>query len=119
MGVGKFVDIISSFANIGKNKEQSLREATLAAFDSHVKDGKYPSMKEIFDFAMDIEGDKQSTLRNILFTLSDYTIFETEVDPLNTFLDRNYFSFPFWALFLLKYVLQPHSLLSITSTTPL
>ncbi|KYG81660.1 DNA sulfur modification protein DndE [Roseivirga ehrenbergii] len=91
MGVGKFVDIISSFANIGKNKEQSLREATLAAFDSHVKDGKYPSMKEIFDFAMEIEGDKQSTLRNILFTLSDYTIFETEVDPLNTFLDKNYY----------------------------
>ena len=91
MGVGKFVDIISSFANIGKNKEQSLREGTLAAFDSHVKDGKFPSMKEIYDLVMEIEGDKQSTLKNILFSLSDYTIFETEVDPLNTFLDRNYY----------------------------
>lgn len=91
MGVGKFVDIISSFANIGKNKEQSLREGTLAAFDSHKKDGKYPSMKEVYDLVMDIEGDKQSTLKNILFSLSDYTIFETEVDPLNTFLDRNYY----------------------------
>ena len=91
MGVGKFVDIITSFANIGKNKEQSLREATLAAFDSHVKDGKYPSMKEVFDLTMEIEGDKPSTLRNILFSLSDYTIFESEVDPLNTFLDRNYY----------------------------
>ncbi|WP_215222604.1 DndE family protein [Echinicola shivajiensis] len=91
MGVGKFVDIISSFANIGKNKEQSLREGTLAAFDSHKKDEKYPSMKEIYDLVMDIEGDKQSTLKNILFSLSDYTIFESEVDPLNTFLDRNYY----------------------------
>lgn len=91
MGVGKFVDIISSFANIGKNKEQALREATLSAFESHKKDGEYPSMKEVFDFAMEIEGDKPSTLRSILFSLSDYTIFETEVDPLNTFLDRNYY----------------------------
>ncbi len=91
MGVAKFVDIISSFANIGKNKEQSLREGTLAAFDSHAKDGKYPSMKEVYDLVMDIEGDKQSTLKNILFSLSDYTIFETKIDPLNTFLDRNYY----------------------------
>lgn len=91
MGVGKFVDIISSFANIGKNKEQSLREATLSAFENHAKDGKYPSMKEVYDLVMDIEGDKPSTLKNILFSLSDYTIFETEVDPFNTFLDRNYY----------------------------
>lgn len=91
MGVGKFVDIISSFANIGKNKEQALREATLSAFESHKKDGKYPSMKEILDFTTEIEGDKPSTLRNILFSLSDYTIFESEVDPLNTFLDRNHY----------------------------
>lgn len=91
MGVGKFVDIISSFAQIGKNKEQSLREGTLAAFDSHKKDGGYPSMKEIYDFVMDLEGDKQSTLKTILYSLSDYEIFETDVDPLNTFLDRNYY----------------------------
>ncbi|MCP4458033.1 MAG: DndE family protein [Cytophagales bacterium] len=91
MGVAKFVDIIASFANIGKNKEQSLREGTLAAFDCHMKDGKFPSMKEIYDFVIEIEGEKSSTLKNILFSLSDYTIFETEVDPLNTFLDRNYY----------------------------
>lgn len=90
MGIGKFVDIISSFANIGKNKELALREATIAAFDNH-KDGTYPSLKEIYEGVLEIEGDKPSTLKNILFSLSDYDIFETQVDPLNTFLDRNFY----------------------------
>ena len=90
MGVGKFVDIIASFANIGKNKELALREATLAAFDSK-KISSYPSLKEIYEGVIELEGEKPSTLKNILFSLSDYDIFETKVDPLNTFLDRNYY----------------------------
>ena len=90
MGIGKFVDIISSFANIGKNKELSLREATIEAFEES-KNGSYPGLKEVYERVLAKEGEKPSTLKNILFSLSDYDIFETESDPKNTFLDQNYY----------------------------
>lgn len=89
MGINKFVDIITSYSNIGKNQQQTLKDATRAAFDSK-KNGEYPSIKEIYKIAVGID-NKPSTLREILQSLSELDLFETKVDLKNTFLNNNYY----------------------------
>jgi DNA sulfur modification protein DndE len=90
MGISKFVDIITSYSNIGKNQQQTLKDATREVFASK-KGGQYPSFKEIYDKAIEIEGDKASTLKEVLQSLSELDLFETKVDLTNNFLNKNYY----------------------------
>jgi DNA sulfur modification protein DndE len=90
MGISKFVDIITSYSNIGKNQQQTLKDATREVFHS-MKNGMYPSFKQIYDKVIEIEGDKASTLKEILQSLSELDLFETKVDIKNSFLNKNYY----------------------------
>lgn len=90
MGISKFVDIITSYSNIGKNQQQTLKDATREVFASK-KGGQYPSFKEIYDKVMEIEGEKASTLKEVLQSLSELDLFETAVDFKNSFLNKNYY----------------------------
>jgi DNA sulfur modification protein DndE len=90
MGISKFVDIITSYSNIGKNQQQTLKDATREVFASK-KGGQYPSFKEIYDKVIDMEGDKASTLKEVLQSLSELDLFETQVDLKNSFLNKNYY----------------------------
>lgn len=90
MGINKFVDIITSYSNIGKNQQQTLKDATRDVFGS-MKNGKYPSFKQIYDKVIDIEGNKASTLKEILQSLSELELFEAQSDSKNSFLNKNYY----------------------------
>ncbi len=91
MGISKFVDIITSYSNIGKNQQQTLKDATREVFDAK-KGGAYPSIKEIYDKVIEIEGSKASTLKEVLQGLGDdYELFETKADSKNEFLNTNYY----------------------------
>lgn len=90
MGISKFVDIITNYSGIGKNQQQILKDAAKEVFFEK-KLGEYPSMYEIYRRVIEKEDDKPSTLREILESLSDYDIFQTEVDPTNNFLNKNYY----------------------------
>lgn len=90
MGINKFVDIINNYSKIGSNKEQSLKDATRMAFDEK-KNGEYPSLKDIYNKVIEIEGDKPSTLKGVMESLSELDLFETKVDSKNSFLNKNYY----------------------------
>jgi DNA sulfur modification protein DndE len=90
MGISKFVNIITSYSSIGKNQQQTLRDATREVFNS-MKNGEYPSFKQIYDKVMDMEGNKASTLKEILQSLCELDMFQTEVDSNNNFLNKNYY----------------------------
>jgi len=90
MGINKFVDIITSYSNIGKNQQQTLKDATKDVFHS-MKNGEYPSFKQIYDRVIEVEGEKASTLKEILQSLSELDLFETKVDLENNFLNKNYY----------------------------
>ncbi|MBY0425657.1 MAG: DndE family protein [Cytophagales bacterium] len=90
MGINKFVDIITSYSNIGKNQQQTLKDATREVF-GYMKNGQYPSFRQIFDKVIEIEGDKASTLREILQSLSELDLFETKSDSQNSLLNKNYY----------------------------
>ncbi len=88
MGINKFVDIISHYANLGKNQEQTLKDATREVFDT-IEPGTYPSFQQIYKAVLDITGDDTSKLREILESLGELELFATEVDQ--NFLDGNYY----------------------------
>ncbi|MCZ8354008.1 MAG: hypothetical protein O9340_04690 [Cyclobacteriaceae bacterium] len=90
MGISKFVDIITSYSNIGKNQQQTLKDATRDVFASK-KNGQYPSFKEIYDKIIEIDGDKASTLKEVLQSLSELDLFENKADLKNSFLNKNYY----------------------------
>jgi DNA sulfur modification protein DndE len=90
MGISKFVDIITNYSNIGKNQQQTLKDATREVFATK-KNGEYPSFKEIYDTVIDIEGEKASTLKEVLQSLSELELFDTKVDLKNSFLNKNYY----------------------------
>lgn len=90
MGISKFVDIVTSYSNIGKNQQQTLKDATREVFAAKKK-GQYPSFKEIYDKVIEIDGDKSSTLKEVLQSLSELDLFETAVDSKNSFLNKNYY----------------------------
>lgn len=89
MGVSKFVDIVTNYSNIGKNQQQTLKDATREAFASK-KNGEYPSIKEIYDRVIEMEGEKPSTLREILQSLSELDLFETKSSAVD-FFNKNYY----------------------------
>jgi DNA sulfur modification protein DndE len=89
MGINKFVDIITSYSNIGKNQQQTLKDATRTAFDAR-KNGEYPSIADIFRIVNNIDS-RPSTLKEILQSLSELDLFETKVDAKNQLLNNNYY----------------------------
>lgn len=90
MGISKFVDIITSYSNIGKNQQQTLKDATREVFAT-MKNGQYPTFTDIYSKVLEIEGDKASTLREILESLSELDLFENQSDLKNGFLNNNYY----------------------------
>lgn len=91
MGINKFVDIITSYSNIGKNQQQTLKDATREVFHS-MKNGQYPTFKQIYDKVIEYEGEKSTTLKEILQGLGDdYELFESKSDLNNSFLNKNYY----------------------------
>lgn len=90
MGISKFVDIIASYSGIGKKQEQTLKDAVKEVF-SEQKLGKYPSLKEIYDRVQVFEGDKRSTLSEILEALTELDIFDSNAISAQSFINRNYY----------------------------
>lgn len=89
MGINKFVDIITSYSNIGKVQQQTLKDATRNAFNS-TKSGQYPSIRDIYNNIVTAD-PRPSTLREIMQNLSELDLFETKVDLNNNFLNQNYY----------------------------
>nr|MBI1231181.1 DUF1832 domain-containing protein [Cytophagales bacterium] len=90
MGISKFVDIISSYSGIGKNQQQTLKDATKEVFGD-MKGANYPTFQEIYQKVLEKDGDKASTLREILENLSELDLFSSDIDSSNQFLNRNYY----------------------------
>lgn len=90
MGISKFVDIIASYSNLGKNQQQTLKDATREIFAS-MRNGNYPSFKEIYDKVMEFEGNKNSSLKEVLQSMSELELFESNSGINNSFLNRNYY----------------------------
>lgn len=90
VGINKFVDIIAKYSNIGKKQQQTLKDATKEAFINH-KDGKHPSLKEIYDLVLDTVGDTRDTLTEIMERLSEYELFASKVNDPSIFLNNNYY----------------------------
>lgn len=88
MGINKLVDIITHYSGIGKNQQQTLRDAIKDVFQE-LKPGTYPSFRNIYERVIDIEGTKASTLREILESLSELDLFETEVDSKKSIFNQN------------------------------
>lgn len=90
MGINKLVDIIASYSNIGKNQQQVLRDATKDVFQG-LKGGAYPSFRDIYDRVIEIEGNKASTLKEILESLSELDLFEVTIDGKRSIFNQNYY----------------------------
>lgn len=90
MGISKFVDIIASYSGIGKKQEQTLKDAVKEVF-SEQKGGKYPSLKDIYDKVQEFEGDKRSTLSEILEGLTEFDIFAPQSGSSKSFINQNYY----------------------------
>lgn len=90
MGINKFVSILGDYAELGPVQQQTLRDATRAAF-ANVKSGSYPSFKDIKILVRDAEGNKPSKLSKILEDISDLELFQIEVDPRKSFLQENFY----------------------------
>ena len=90
MGISKFVDIIASYSNIGKNQQQTLKDATREVF-ALKKGGEYPTFKDIYLKVIEIDGDKASTLKEVLESLSELDLFEKKADTESSFLNKNYY----------------------------
>jgi DNA sulfur modification protein DndE len=89
MGINKFVDIITSYSNIGKVQQQTLKDATRSAFNS-AKKGEYPTIKDIFNNIIAVD-NRPSTLREIMQNLSELDLFQNKADLKNSFLNQNYY----------------------------
>lgn len=90
MGINKFVDIITKYANLGKVQAQQLKEATRDCF-IEAKAGEYPSFGEIYGKVLEIAGDRPSTLTEIMDSLSELDMFRPIEDPNQHFLQQNYY----------------------------
>jgi DNA sulfur modification protein DndE len=90
MGINKLVDIITHYSNIGKNQQQTLRDAIKDVFQD-LKNGVYPSFRDIYDRVLDMEGNKASTLKEILNSLSELDLFETKTDAKKSIFNQNYY----------------------------
>lgn len=91
MGISKFVDIVTTYApRLGAAQSQMLKDATKEAFAS-TKSGEYPSLKDIADNLFTVTGQKPDTLTQIIQSLSEYELFESQPHPNTDFLNQNYY----------------------------
>lgn len=90
IGINKFVDIIASYSNIGKKQQQTLKDSVVEAF-ANKNDNKYPSLKEINDIIIEKYGEKRDILTEVMGRLSEYELFEGDVEDPSQFLNHNYY----------------------------
>jgi len=90
MGISKFVDIIANYSNIGKKQEQTLKDAVKEVFADQ-KGGNYPTLKQIYEKVQEFEGDKRSTLSEILEGLTEFDIFDPKAASSKSFINQNYY----------------------------
>ena len=88
VGIGRFVDIIVNYANLGNVQKQYLKDATIAAFEKR-NDGSYPTLKEVLEFVYEIAGDKPTSLTQILIGLTEIELFDNE--KYGDFVNSNYY----------------------------
>lgn len=88
VGIGRFVDIIVKYANLGNVQKQHLKDATIAAFGSR-KDGSYPTLKEVLENVYEIAGDKPTSLTQILIGLTEIELFDNK--KYGDFINSNYY----------------------------
>ncbi|MDO4228549.1 MAG: DndE family protein [Capnocytophaga sp.] len=88
VGIGRFVDIIDKYANLGNVQKQHLKDATRKAFDDK-KDGSYPTLSDILENVYEIAGDKPSSLTQILIGLTEIELFDNK--KLGDFINENYY----------------------------
>lgn len=88
VGIGRFVDIIVKYANLGNVQKQHLKDATRKAFEDK-KDGSYPSLLEILENIYEIAGDKPTSLTQILIGLTEIELFDN--NKLGDFINENYY----------------------------
>ncbi len=88
VGIGRFVDIIAKYANLGNVQKQHLKDATKLAFDNK-NDGTYPSINEILDNVYEIAGDKPTSLTQILIGLTEIELFDNK--QTGDFINENYY----------------------------
>lgn len=88
LGIGRFVDIITKYANLGSVQKQCLKDATKKAFALR-KDGSYPILKEVLENVYEISGEKPSSLTEILNGLTEVELFANEKH--GDFINDNYY----------------------------
>jgi len=88
VGIGRFVDIISKYSNLGNVQKQQLKDATKEAFHDR-KDGSYPTLNEILEKVYEIAGDKPTSLTQILNGLSEIELFDNL--KYGDFINENYY----------------------------
>jgi len=88
VGIGRFVDIIVKYANLGNVQKQHLKDATKKAFEDK-KDGSYPTLSEILDNVYEIAGDKPTSLTQILIGLTEIEMFDNKKN--GDFINENYY----------------------------
>lgn len=88
VGIGRFVDIIVKYANLGNVQKQHLKDATRKAFEDK-KDGSYPTLSNILENVYEIAGDKPTSLTQILIGLTEIELFDDS--KLGDFINENYY----------------------------
>lgn len=88
VGIGRFVDIIVKYANLGNVQKQHLKDATRKAFEDK-KDGSYPTLSDILENVYEIAGDKPTSLTQILIGLTEIELFDN--NKLGDFINDNYY----------------------------
>lgn len=88
VGIGRFVDIIVKYANLGNVQKQHLKDATRKAFEDK-KDGSYPTLLDILENVYEIAGDKPTSLTQILIGLTEIELFDN--NKLGDFINENYY----------------------------
>lgn len=90
MGINKLVDIITHYSNIGKNQQQTLRDSIKDVFND-MKGGSYPTFRDIYERVLEMDGNKASTLKEILESLSELDLFESNTDLKNSIFNQNFY----------------------------
>lgn len=88
LGIGRFTDILSYYAKAGANQVQFLKDAVKTVFGQK-KNGKYPTIKEIYEQVNEIMDSSKNKVVGVLEGLSDYKVFADESNL--DFLNKNYY----------------------------
>lgn len=88
VGIGRFVDILVKYANLGNVQKQNLKDATLKAFDDR-EDGSYPTLLDILYKVYEIAGDRSTSLTQILIGLTEIELFDN--NEIGDFINQNYY----------------------------